>query len=370
MAENAISMSKKDREYGVRSLGMVLMLALALCCGCAGPKKQDRPLVVYPEPPDRPRLQFLVSISSEEDLQEPGNAFRDYLLGPDLLRFSDIGRPYDVGASAGKIYLVDRKIKAVMAINLQSGKFDILGDMGEGQLRDPAGLWVDNEGRIYVADMLRRQVVIFGPDQRFERAVGGPDSFEKPVDVVTHEGRLYVCDIKQHQILVLDLASEQLVDRVGTIGSDEGKLYKPTHIAIRDDGYLYVNDAFNFRVQKYSPDGAFAGTYGFHSDRIGGMVRSKGVAVDRQNHLYVADAAFERVQIFDDEARLLMFFGGPGIQPGDMYLPAGIHIDYANVDYFRKFADSRMDLRYLVYVCNMSGPNRLNVYGFGDWHGE
>jgi len=100
------------------------------------------------------------------------------------------------------------------------------------------------------------------------------------------------------------------------------------------------------------------------------MARPKGLDIDREGHLYSVDAASEYAQIFDEKARMLLFFGGPGVGPGNMYLPAGVHIDYDNIEFFNKFADKYFKLKYLIYVCNLSGPNKINVYGFGDWTGK
>ncbi|MBU3981900.1 MAG: hypothetical protein KJ985_00075, partial [Proteobacteria bacterium] len=35
-----------------------------------------------------------------------------------------------------------------------------------------------------------------------------------------------------------------------------------------------------------------------------------------------------------------------------------------------QIADKYFKLKYLIYVCNLSGPNKINVYGFGDWTGK
>jgi len=181
---------------------------------------------------------------------------------------------------------------------------------------------------------------------------------------------MYVCDMLKSQIVVLDKDSGEVLLHIGETGAEEGQLYKPTHITVDDQGNLFVNDAFNFRVQQFDAEGNFVQTFGFHGDQMGGMARTKGLDVDRQGHLYVADAASEYVQIFNEKGQLLLFMGGPGINPGNMYLPAGVHIDYENVGFFNKFAHKDFKLKYILYVCNMSGPRKVNVYGFGDWLGR
>ena len=136
-------------------------------------------------------------------------------------------------------------------------------------------------------------------------------------------------------------------------------------------GNVLVNDAFNFRIQKFDSDGNFIKSYGSLGDSLGSFARPKGLAIDKEGHLYVADAAFENVQIFDDQTgSLLLFLGGAGSQPGNLYLPSGVNIDYHNVAYFKNFIDKNFRVKYLLYVSNMFGGRKLNVYGFGDWLGD
>ncbi|MEF9427123.1 MAG: hypothetical protein L0956_08110, partial [Candidatus Mariimomonas ferrooxydans] len=66
---------------------------------------------------------------------------------------------------------------------------------------------------------------------------------------------------------------------------------------------------------------------------------------------------------------LLLFFGVFGPAPGSMSMPGSIYIDYQNSEYFKKYADKDFSLKYLVYVGNLLGDKKLNVYGFGDWIG-
>lgn len=351
------------------SKGIFFVLLYVFCISGCARYEEELPVIFYPKPPEQPRLQFLASISSEEDLEVQRSAFNEFLLGPDL-SFADIGRPYDVSSSSGKIYILDRQYNKILIVDLVENAFRALKDTRLGVLRAPAGIWVSKKDVKYIADMKRKQIVVFDADNNFVRAYGDGELLEKPVDVALFEDRIYVCDMGKHHIMVLDKESGKQVAVIGQIGADAGSFYRPTHISVDSEGNLFINDAFNFRVQKFNRQGEYVSTFGVHGDRIGAMARPKGLAVDRQGHLYVADAAFENVQIFDQQGRLLLFFGGPGVERGNMYLPAGMDIDYDNVAYFNKFADKDFEVKYLLYVCNMSGPHKLNVYGFGDWKGD
>jgi outer membrane protein assembly factor BamB len=349
---------------------VIVLLFLITLSGCAtSPEKIDS-VVFYPPLPQRPRLQFLHSISGEEDMGGGQGAVMEFLLGEPT---SDkrIGKSYDIASSEGKIYILDRRYKKLLIIDLAQREFSYLRDQRMGALDDPSGIWVTEDEVKYVADMGRKQVVVFGADNQFLRAYGGPDLFDKPVDVAVYQDTVYVSDMEKNQILVLDRANGKLKWTIGELGQEEGRLAGPTQVVVDHQGNLYVTDSFNFRVQKFDPNGKFVKAYGYLGDSFGAFARPKGLATDRDGHLYVVDAAFENVQIFDDKTgQLLLFFGGAGVAPGSMYLPAGIHIDYRNAQYFSNFADKDFRLKYLVYVGNMYGSKKLNVYGFGDWVGE
>jgi hypothetical protein len=339
---------------------------LFICMGCAVlPEKPAAPpaTIFYPALPQRPRLQFLHSISGESDLGKKQSALHEFIFGK---RHDQIlGKPYDVAACKGKIYVMDRTYKKIVIIDLNGKKMSLLNDHGIGKLGDPAGIWVSEEDIKYVADMQRKQVVVFDKNDHFLKTYGSRKIFEKPVDVAVYGKRIYVVDMDKEQLYILDGNTGRVIKTVG----EKGAFFKPSHVTVGPSGDVFVTDAFHFVIKRFSPDGKLLGAIGFHGDQIGGFARPKGAAVDNNGHVYVVDAAFENVQIFDGRGRLLLFFGGPGSSPGDLHLPAGIAVDNNNTVWFREFADPDFKLEYLVYVTNMFGKNMLNVYGFGHWIG-
>lgn len=350
----------------VRTL-LLLLISSMLPCGCATiPQKKQEP-VFYPAPPERPRLQFLTAISSEGDLSGKGPGLDEFILGG---RGADktMGRPYAVHAGNGMIYLTDRVSNDILQVNLQNSTISPMRAGGRGALQVPSGIWVAEDGSKYIADIKRAQVVVFDRENRFRITLGDAAILERPVDVAVHGNRVYVCDMLKHQVVVFDRQSGRQLQVIGKPGTGEGELNRPTHLTVDRQGNLYVNDAFNYRVQKFSPDGKFLLRVGMPGNGLGSLARPKGVAVDHDSNLYIVDAAFENVQIFNPEGKLLLFFGGgTGELPGSMYLPSGIALDYHNIRFFQKYADPRFKLKYLIYVTNLLGPNKLNIYGFGDW---
>ena len=352
--------------------GVIFLLILGCATGPSDRKSSGEigTVVFYPSPPQRPRLQFLHTIAGEEDIGQSRSAFDEFLVGKPQSEIR-VGKSYDVASSNGKVYVLDRSIEKLLIIDLADRKFNYLDDQRLGKLGDPSGIWVTADETKYIADMQRKQIVVFGRDNRFLRTYGDPELFDKPVDVAVYGDRIYVSDMEKHQIFVLDKTSGNVKMTIGKLGKQDGELYKPTHVIVDQNGDIFVNDAFNYRIQKFDAGGRFIKSYGFPGDNLGGFVRPKGLDIDKDGHLYVADAAFENVQIFDEKSgQLLLFFGGPGLGPGNMYMPAGVHIDYANATYFSEFVDKDFRLQYILYVGNMFGPRKLNVYGFGEWIGQ
>ncbi|HBO69598.1 MAG TPA: hypothetical protein DD658_05430 [Deltaproteobacteria bacterium] len=346
---------------------LILMPILLFGCATTGKKVET---AFFPPLPQSPRLQFLHSISSEEDIGgQKAGALQEWLIGKQPSR-KRIARPQSIGASKGKIYILDRSYKKVLILDLVKKEMNIIKDEKEGALGEPFGLWVTEDDVKFVADAKRKQVVVFGRENKFLKTYGGMEQLKRPMDVAVYKDRIYIADFDAHAVVVLDKETGKTVRTIGERGEEEGKFNRPTHVTVDPDGNLYVDDSFNFRIQKFDPDGKYLKTYGYHGDNLGGFARPKGIGVDREGHIYGVDAAFENVQIFDDNTtNLLLFFGGYGPHTGSMYLPSSLRVDYENVEFFTRYVDKDFKVKYLVYVGNLLGDRKVNVYGFGEWIG-
>lgn len=350
-----------------KTLGWILLPLLFIGCASSA-KRVDT--AFFPALPQQPRLQYLTSITSEIDIgANKSSAFGEWLTG-EKPSGRQIARPQAIGTSKGKIYVLDRTFKKVLILDLAKKQFDFIRDEREGALGDPFGLWVSNDDIKYVADAQRKQIVVFGKENEFLRAYGETDQFKRPMDVAVYGDRIYVPDFLDHSVVVLDKNTGKTVQKIGGLGDAPGRFHRPTHVTVDQSGNLYVNDAFNYRIQKFDPQGTYLKEYGYQGDTLGGFARPKGIAVDQGRLIYAVDAAFENTQIFDGESTdLLLFFGGYGPHTGSMYLPSSLHIDYENVGYFSRYVDRDFKVKYLVLVGNLLGDRKLNVYGFGDWVG-
>ncbi|RJP42927.1 MAG: hypothetical protein C4547_00080 [Phycisphaerales bacterium] len=113
----------------------------------------------------------------------------------------------------------------------------------------------------------------------------------------------------------------------GRRGPATGEFNYPAQIAVAADGSVAVTDALNFRVQRFTADGAVLGAFGRKGDAAGDFALPKGVAIDGDGNLWVSDAHFENVQAFTPDGQLLMSLGREGAALGQFWLPAGMCID-------------------------------------------
>lgn len=160
------------------------------------------------------------------------------------------------------------------------------------------------------------------------------------VDPKTTEA--YVADgYLNKRVAVLDGKTGQMKRYWGAYGNkpDDGDLgsynpeappakqfRNPVHCAdLSKDGFLYVCDRVNDRIQVFRPDGTFVKeTFIAKRTRASGSVWDVAFSRDpEQRYLYVADGINNRVYILQrDTLDVLTSFGDGGRQPGQFY---GVH---------------------------------------------
>lgn len=100
----------------------------------------------------------------------------------------------------------------------------------------------------------------------------------------------------------------------------------PVHCAdLSNDGFLYVCDRVNDRIQVFRPDGTFVReVFLAKNTKLSGSVWDVAFSKDpQQRFLYVADGINNRIYILQrDTMELLTSFGDGGRQPGQFY---GVH---------------------------------------------
>lgn len=358
--------------------------------------------LVWPLPPDAPRIRYVGAVRSESDIGKKGSFLGGLSRAITGKKSDDLSilRPNDVyAADSTRVYVSDGAAGVVMVFDRAAGEMRIIGgNEGFGALMKPMGLGGDGRGRLYVADQSAHRVVMFGPDEKFLGAFGGPSQLLNPVDVAVDADadRIYVADSYLHQVVVYnhagaivqrlgrdagDLAAKRVAAEAGALGDSSshgvqahyqgtsrdlvenrgaapGEFRYPLSVAVAPDGTLYVSDGLNFRVQAFDRQGTHLLSVGRLGDTPGSLARPKGIAVDSDGHLYVVDAAFNNLQMFDDQGQLLMSFGSVGVGPGQLWLPMGTHIDQHGTIYVADRYNDRIQVFQYLPVEESAADNR------------
>lgn len=310
-----------------------VFIAGILFSGCASGRKPVKfpANLVWPNPPDVPRIKFIAAISSEEDVGGPTKlSFRDLILGRDPgQEVRRLRQPYGVFVDPqGRIYVADSGQGMVFVFDREKAKVNFIGHKGQGKLAWPIDVAVDKKGNVFVSDVRYQNVFVYDPDGNYKFVLGRKGDFVNPAGLaVDHKNdRILIVDSKAHDIKIYTIEGK-FVTKFGERGTEEGRFNFPTNIAFGQDGYIYVVDTGNHRVQVFDKDYEYYDDFGTLGVHPGQFRRPKGIALDSENHIYVIDSDFNNFQIFNQEYQILMPVGRYGRDFGQFWLPAGIFID-------------------------------------------
>jgi DNA-binding beta-propeller fold protein YncE len=247
-------------------------------------------------------------------------------------------RTYGVGVdSKGKIYAADQGVAAVFIFDPQNkDHVELIGNGRQASFGMIAGLALDDDDRLFVADARQRRVMVFNPKHEQEAAFGAGVLVRPGGLAIDRENRfVYVADTGDDAVDVFDADNYKLLRQIGKPGkkhdqTSPGVFSLPEGVAVDSEGNVYVTDTFNDRVEIFDANGQFISTFGKNGDSPADFERPKGIAIDCDSHIWVVDAAQNRVKVFDNQGRLLIYFGGAGYYPGQFMGPWGIAIGPSN----------------------------------------
>ena len=172
---------------------------------------------------------------------------------------------------------------------------------GPMQFNCPMGLKLNNN-KLYVCDVDNHRIQVFDTELNYITSIGGgkgsgPGQFNGPCDVSFGDSSmLHVTDCFNHRIQVLD-QDGTYVREYGQRGSDLGQLNRPAFIHV-DHDYVYVSDTCNHCVYVFTTSGRFVRTIGRPGSGPGELRGPRGVVVDTDGFVYVCDKNNNRIQIF------------------------------------------------------------------------
>ncbi len=200
------------------------------------------------------------------------------------------------------------------------------------KLSKPAGVAVDSEGNVWVADLGGNRVEKFSASGGF-LASYAPDSMLEPAGVAfsATNGNVYVTNRGRDRVDQLSLAGS-LIRSFGGEGSEPGKLSHPNQLAIDSHGDVWVADTGNGRVDEFSAVGTYIasewGDDGVHLQAPVGVAECGGA-------LYVADETGDEVQALPLEGgNFLSRWGKKGTGNSEFIKPSQVACEPAGNDVY------------------------------------
>jgi DNA-binding beta-propeller fold protein YncE len=192
--------------------------------------------------------------------------------------------------------------------------------------REVAAVGVDAQDNVYCFNRGEHPMMVFDRAGNFLRS-WGEGIFPRAHGVtMAPEDTVFCTDDGDHTVRKCTLDGKVLFT-LGTSGKPApfmsgNPFNRCTHVAIDPrNGDFYVSDGYgNARVHKYSPEGKLLFSWGESGTDPGQFNIAHNIATDKEGWVYVADRENHRVQVFDANGKF-------ETQWVNMARPCGIYID-------------------------------------------
>lgn len=223
----------------------------------------------------------------------------------------------------------------------------------------PFQITADNDN-LFVADATGNVVKMFqitAGGVSFIRNFGsgsagsGAGQFDGPEQVAIVGNDIYVADFTNNRVQRFNKSTGAYVSQFGAPGSGAGQLSNPAGLVYNPvNGFLYVSEVGNDRVQIFSTSGTYQGQFSSLGSGNGQINNPYALAVDSLGNIYVADSVNNRVSKFDSSGAWIR-----NIAVG-VANPLGIAVDTSNVVWVTSGTGD-------VYVYDARGNYNSYYYG-------
>jgi DNA-binding beta-propeller fold protein YncE len=163
------------------------------------------------------------------------------------------------------------------------------------------------EDKIYVPEYTSDTVKII--DNESVSTLELKENTDAIAGIAVDGNTIAVADFYNHRII---FQQEDKVTIIGKVGYNDGELYYPTDVAIKND-LIYVADAYNNRVQVFDFTGKYIRIIGWNEN----IKVATGLKVT-DTQVIIADFEGNRILIYDLNGNLLQIISGKFNQPTDI----------------------------------------------------
>ena len=189
-----------------------------------------------------------------------------------------------------------------MKLNKAGKVLKTVGTRGSdhGAFNDPRGVAVIGD-RVFVCDYNNHRLQVFTKERlEFVKTIGsrgeGDEQVIFPFDTTQDElGNMYVCDFGNNRVKLL---SKQGEFQLSFSKKANGQLNSPTGVCVVDQCVYVVESWGGHCVSVFSRDGQFVTSFGNGGKKEGEFDWPFGICIDCDGFVYVCDYRNNRVQVF------------------------------------------------------------------------
>ncbi|MBX7258732.1 MAG: hypothetical protein K1Y02_20390, partial [Candidatus Hydrogenedentes bacterium] len=238
--------------------------------------------------------------------------------GPTAVTFSE----------AGYIYVRD-------VVNGRTQKFTVDGEFLSMRYSGyTVALACDSAGRLY--ELFGDRIQIYLPDDSLASEIllpvgSGDGQFDQPRGLaVDSQGFIYIADSRNKRIQKLD-SRGVFVAKWGGQGGGPGQFWMPIGVSIDSSGTVGVVDLFQERIQLFTSEGQFIRQWGTRGYSDGCFIGPRNIILGRNLHVYVSDES--RVQVFDINGDLRNSWSSWGLKDNELWVPHGLAVSAGGAIY-------------------------------------
>lgn len=251
--------------------------------------------------------------------------------------------------SSGSLWVTDTVHHAFQKFNPTTGA--LLATCGQraaegsapGLFNWPRGIAIDQAtGNLWLADTKQHQLQVLSSDCQplgptlpdWKVGSGKPSAevgnFNWPHDVAIRQSDriAFVADTQNHRVQAFRVSDKTVIAAFGAKGTGANQFQFPSSVTVGADGFIYVADRGNNRIQKLAFNGTtFTSVARYSLPSIGSCTGvgcgPEGVAVDSFGRMVVADTENDRVVVLGPTGAVAATYDG-GTTP--FYRPSAVEV--------------------------------------------
>lgn len=220
---------------------------------------------------------------------------------------SERGKPVGLTVHPdGRVFVADTHYHRVSVFDRDGKLLDRFGreGTGDGEFLLPTDVAIDREGFVYVSEYQGNdRITKWSPDLQFvavlaDQPIEGK-RLSRPAGIdIDEEQTIWVADACNHRIVRLSLKGEVLAV-FGTFGDAPGELRYPYDITVTPNGEIMVCEYEGNRLQWFSKQGKPLRTWGRRGRKPGELFAPWGATYGPDGRVIVVDSLNNRIQIFN-----------------------------------------------------------------------